>query len=145
MPSMSVPRPRDPRRRPPATLSVGRTGEASVVIAAGELDLSVTAQLSALLAGELRRQPPALVCDTSAVQFCAARILTILIDATADAAVAQVPFAVAGRPRALVRPITALGLQHVLPVHRSVAEALNWLALSVDPTSLDAGGYPPSA
>ena len=41
--------------------------------------------------------------------------------------------------------ITALGLQHVLPVHRSVAEALNWLALSADPTSLDAGGYPPSA
>ncbi|MEV7098500.1 STAS domain-containing protein [Amycolatopsis sp. NPDC051045] len=129
MSSISVPRPRDPRRRPTASLSVARSAEASVVTAAGELDLTVTDQLAALFAEELRRRPAALVCDTSHVEFCAARVLTILIDTVADAAVAWVPFAVAGRRRALLRPITALGLQQALPVHLNVAEALHRLAL----------------
>ncbi|SEF37165.1 anti-anti-sigma factor [Amycolatopsis pretoriensis] len=135
--SSPVPRPRDPRRRPPASFAVARTSQASVVAASGELDLTVTAQFAALLATELHRRPPALICDTSAVEFCAARILTILIDTITDSAVAWVPFAVAGRSRALLRPITALDLERVLPVHNSVAEALNRMTLSADPSSLD--------
>ncbi|GHF94496.1 hypothetical protein GCM10017567_06210 [Amycolatopsis bullii] len=130
--SPSVPRPRDPRSRPPTSFAMTRVGEASVVVAAGEIDLMVTARLAALLAEELRRQPPALICDMSAVEFCAARALTILIDTTADAAVKRVPFAVAGRSHALLRPIAALDLAQVLPVHRSVAEAVSWLALSAE-------------
>jgi anti-anti-sigma factor len=133
----SVPRPRDPRRRPPAWFTMTRTREASVVIASGELDLTVTAQLATLLAEELRRQPPALICDTSAVEFCAARVLTVLIDTLADATVARVPFAVAGRSRALLRPITALDLEQVLPVHRNVADALSWVALAAHPAGPD--------
>jgi hypothetical protein len=42
-----------------------------VVTAAGELDLAVTAQL----ADGLRRHPPALICDMSAIRFCAARVI----------------------------------------------------------------------
>jgi anti-anti-sigma factor len=140
MSSMSVPGPRDPRRRAPASFAVTRTGEASVVTTAGELDATVTGQFAALLADELDRQPRALICDTSAVEFCAARVLTILIDTIADAAAARVPFAVAGCRRAVLRPITALGLEQVLPVHRSVEEALGWLTLSADPSGLDAHG-----
>ncbi|OXM59099.1 hypothetical protein CF165_49405 [Amycolatopsis vastitatis] len=136
---MSVPRPRDPRCRPVASFAVTRTAEASVVAAAGELDLTVTGHLAVLLAQELRRQPPALVCDMSAVDFCAARVLTILINAVAGAAVTGVPFAVAGRRRALLRPITALGLEQDLPVHESVADAVDWLA-SPHPTGLDTHG-----
>ncbi|KDN21556.1 hypothetical protein DV20_13835 [Amycolatopsis rifamycinica] len=128
--SSSVPRPRDPRIRPPGSFTVTRAGEASVVAVAGELDSTVTAQFTALLAGELSRRPPALICDMSAVEFCAARVLMILIDTVADAALKGVPFAVAGRRRALLRPIDALDLEHVLPVHGSVAEAVSWLALS---------------
>lgn len=128
MSSTSVPRPRDPRRPSMASLSVTRTAEASVVTAAGELDLAVTGRFAALLAEELRRRPAALVCDTSRVEFCSARVLTILIGTVADAAAARVPFAVAGRGRALLRPITALGLQQALPVHHDVAEALHRLA-----------------
>lgn len=135
--SSPVPRPRDPRCRPPALVTVTRTREASVVTASGELDLTVTAQLAALLAEELRRQPPALICDTSAVEFCAARVLTILIDTVADATVARVPFAVAGRSRALLRPIAALELDRVLPVHRNVADALSWVALAAHPAGPD--------
>jgi anti-sigma B factor antagonist len=140
MSSLSVPWPRDPRRWPLASFAVTRAGDVSVLTAAGELDLAVTDQFAALLADELRRQPRALVCDTSAVEFCTVRVLTILIDAVTDAAVARVPFAVAGRRRALLRPIIALGLEQVLPVHRSVGEALDWLTLSPDSTGLDAHG-----
>ncbi len=135
--SSSVPRPRDPRRRPPASFTVTRTPKATLVTASGELDLTVTAQLAALLAEELHRQPPALICDTSAVEFCAARVLTVLIDAVADATVARVPFAVAGRSRALRRPIAALDLEQVLPVHRNVADALSWVTLAAHPASPD--------
>ncbi|WP_410596107.1 STAS domain-containing protein [Amycolatopsis sp. lyj-23] len=138
--STSVPRPRDPRNRPPASFAVNRTREASVVTVLGELDLTVTVQLADLLAEELRRQPPALICDASAVEFCAARVLTILLDTVADASVARVPFAAAGRPRALLRPIAALGLEDVLPVHRSVADALSWVALSARSVSPDTRG-----
>ncbi|WP_103340802.1 STAS domain-containing protein [Amycolatopsis sp. CA-126428] len=108
-----------------------------MVTASGELDLTVTDQLTALLAEELRRQPPALICDTSAVGFCAARVLTILINTVADATVARVTFAVAGRSRALLRPIAALDLEQVLSVHRNVTDALNWVALAAHPNSPD--------
>ncbi|WP_284748071.1 STAS domain-containing protein [Amycolatopsis sp. RTGN1] len=104
---------------------VTTTPEASVVTATGDLDLAVTGRLGELLSREVRLAPPALVFDASAVTFCSARVLTILL----DTASAGVPFAVAGRGRALLRPIAALGLELVLPVQWSVDEALAWLKL----------------
>ncbi|MEV7038869.1 STAS domain-containing protein [Amycolatopsis sp. NPDC051061] len=115
-----------PRTRPSATFEVTTTAEASVVTAAGDLDLAVTDRLATLLHREILLTPRALVFDASAVTFCSARVLTILL----DAAVAGVPFAVAGRCRALLRPITALGLELQLPVHWSAVEALAWLELA---------------
>jgi anti-sigma B factor antagonist len=120
-----------PPPRPPTasgSFEVITTTEATIVAAAGELDLSVLDDLVALLDREVRRRPPALVVDASAVTFCAARVLTILVDTTADAVLHRVPFAVAGRNRALLRPIGLLGLDLVLPVHRDAGEALAWLA-----------------
>lgn len=112
-----------------ASFEVRTTPAASVVVAAGELDLAFTGELSELLAREVRANPPALVFDAFAVTFCAARVLTILLDITADAGVLGVPFAVAGRSRALLRPVAALGLERVLPVHEDTVEALAWLGL----------------
>ncbi|MFF1613952.1 STAS domain-containing protein [Amycolatopsis sp. NPDC058278] len=138
--STFIPRSRGPRHRAAASFGVTRTAVASVVTASGELDLTVTDLLAALLAYEVRLYPPALVCDTSAVEFCTAGVLTVLIDSVADAARAGVPFAVAGRRRALLRPVTALGLEQALPLHRSVAEALKRLTLSPHLTDTDARG-----
>jgi anti-anti-sigma factor len=107
---------------------VRTTAEATIVVTAGDLDVTVTDDLAALLDREIRRRPAALVVDASAVTFCAARVLTILVDATADAVLHRVPFAVAGRSRPLLRPIAVLGLDRVLPVHRDTREALAWLA-----------------
>ncbi|MEV6646520.1 STAS domain-containing protein [Amycolatopsis sp. NPDC051371] len=114
-----------PRTRRSTTFEVTTTSEATVVTATGDLDLAVTGRLGALLNRELQLAPPALVFDASAVTFCSARVLTILL----DAASAGVPFAVAGRCRSLLRPIVALGLDELLAVHWSVDEALAWLKL----------------
>ncbi|MCR6481916.1 STAS domain-containing protein [Amycolatopsis sp. OK19-0408] len=111
------------------TFDVITTAEASEVAAGGDLDLAVTGRLETLLRRELRLKPPALVFDASAVTFCGARVLTVLLNTTADARRLGVPFALAGRRRALLRPITALGLDRALPVQWSTAEALAWLAL----------------
>ncbi|MFT7867612.1 MULTISPECIES: hypothetical protein [Amycolatopsis] len=48
--------------------------------------------------------------------------------AAADAVIAGVPFAICGQCWPLLRPIDVLGLNQVLPLHRSTAEALAWLA-----------------
>ncbi|MEU8639163.1 STAS domain-containing protein [Amycolatopsis sp. NPDC048633] len=125
-----VPPPRPPSvPPPPGSLEVLTTAEATVVVAAGDLDLAVTDDLAALLDRLVRQRPAALVFDASAVTFCAARVVTILVDATADAVLNRVPFAVAGRSRSLLRPIAVLGLDRVVPVHRDAAEALAWLAV----------------
>jgi anti-anti-sigma factor len=112
-----------PAPRTCPTFEVTTTTEATVVTAAGDLDLAVTGRLAALL--EARRSSPALVFDASAVTFCSARVLTILLDTASGG----VPFAIAGRCRALLRPIAVLGLEPWLPVHWSVEEALAWLNL----------------
>ncbi|MGW5722446.1 STAS domain-containing protein [Amycolatopsis sp. NPDC003865] len=119
-----------PQTCPFANFDVTTTAHASVVTATGELDLVVTGHLETLLRQELRLAPPALVFDASGVTFCGARVLTILIDTAAEAVASGVPFAVAGRCRALLRPIAALGLAHLLPVHWSTEEALAWLRLT---------------
>ncbi|MEU0791550.1 STAS domain-containing protein [Amycolatopsis sp. NPDC005961] len=114
-----------PRTRRSATFEVTTTSEATVVTATGDLDLAVTGRLATVLQEEIRLAPQALVFDASAVTFCSARVLTILLDAATSA----VPFAVAGRCRPLLRPITVLGLDSLLPVHWSAEEALAWLKL----------------
>lgn len=105
-----------PQICPPAVFYVTATAHGSVVTATGELDLAVTEHLETLLRQELRLAPAALVFDASAVTFCSARVLTILIDTAQEAAASGVPFAVASPSRALLRPITVLRLEHLLPV-----------------------------
>ncbi|SEF36364.1 anti-anti-sigma factor [Amycolatopsis pretoriensis] len=117
-----------PQLSPPAVFDVTATAHASVITATGELDLAVTEHLETLLRQELRLAPAALVFDVSAVTFCSARVLSILLDAVAEATLTGVPFAVAGRCRALLRPIAVLHLDDLLPVHSSTEEALLRLA-----------------
>jgi anti-sigma B factor antagonist len=127
MPSAPLPRPRGPS--PSATFGVSRTAGVTVLTAVGELDITVTAELGDLLAAELAQRPPVLAVDAGAVTFCAARALTVLINAATDALAAGVPFVLVTRRRAVLRPLIVLGLQPALPVYRDVGEALSWLEL----------------
>jgi anti-anti-sigma factor len=125
-----LPRLRDPAGQVPvASFSVTTTADAAVLSATGELDVSVITRFAEIIERELSLRPRVLVIDASAVTFCAARALTVLLNTAADAHAAGVPFAVVTRSRAVLRPLTALGLERVLPVHGDLAEALDWLAL----------------
>ncbi|MFG1642943.1 STAS domain-containing protein [Amycolatopsis sp. NPDC049252] len=130
MSAVPLPRLRDPAVQAPiATFAVTTTAESAVVSATGELDVSVIGHLAEIIERELGLRPRVLVVDASAVTFCAARALTVLINAASDAHAAGVPFAVVTRSRAVLRPLTVLGLERVLPVHGDLAAALDWLAL----------------
>jgi anti-anti-sigma factor len=125
-----LPRPRDPAGQASiASFDVITTADATVLSATGELDISVTDHLAGLIERELSLRPRALVVDASAVTFCAARALTVLLGSAADAHAAGVPFAVVTRSRAVLRPLSVLGLERVLPLHADLAEALAWVTL----------------
>ncbi|MEU4252925.1 STAS domain-containing protein [Amycolatopsis sp. NPDC026612] len=111
------------------TMQVTATEAATIVTVRGEIDLTVTGRLRSRLAEETGLAPPALVLDLTEVGFCGAGGITELLVAASEAHVSGVPFAIAAGQRAVVRPIAVLGLERVLPVHRSVADALDWLAV----------------
>jgi anti-anti-sigma factor len=125
----AVPLPRHRGTFASALFDVAVSAEAAVVAAAGELDVSVAGALAGSLGRALVRRPPVLVVDAAAVTFCAARVLTVLVQAAADAHAAGVPFVLVTEQRSVLRPLRALGLERVLPVYRDLAEALSWLAL----------------
>lgn len=138
MPPMFFPLPRNgSAHAPTASFTVTKTAETTVVAVSGEIDLAVAGRFAALIDQELRLRPRALLIDATGLTFCAARGLTVLLDATSDALIAGVPFAICGRCRPLLRPIELLGLDHALPLHSSTADALAWLAVLPQLRGLD--------
>jgi anti-anti-sigma factor len=111
------------------TLQVTATAEATVVTVRGDVDLAVLGRLRRRLGEELDLGPRALVLDLADVGFCGAGGLTELLVAASEAHVSGVAFAIATERRAVLRPVRLLGLEHVLPIHRSVGAALEWLAV----------------
>jgi anti-sigma B factor antagonist len=127
---VSETRPHDPSgRRATACFRITTTAGATVLAADGELDLTVTDRLAELLARELGLRPRAMVFDAASVTFCSARTMTILVTTAADAKAAGIPFVIVTRRNAVLRPLTALGLEEELPVHGDVTQALAWLEL----------------
>jgi hypothetical protein len=74
-----------PLLEPRARITVTATAESTVVAVAGELDLAVTGRLAAQLDEELGLAPRSLVIDLTRLAFCAARGLTVVLEAVAIA------------------------------------------------------------
>lgn len=102
-------------------------GETGVVVTvSGEIDLSTRDELAEYLnrALETVSPPQSLIVDLSEVTFLGSAGLALLLD-TQDAAVRRgVPLRVVGTQRAVRRPIEAVGLSDMLPLHTTVQEAL---------------------
>jgi anti-sigma B factor antagonist len=111
------------------TMEVTATAEATVVAVRGEIDLAVLGRLRSRLAEEIGLAPRALVLDLTRVAFCGAGGITELLVAASEAHVSGVPFAIVAAHRAVLRPVSVLRLERVLPFHRSVAAAQDWLAV----------------
>jgi anti-anti-sigma factor len=111
------------------TLTVTTTWESAVLTAAGSLDLAVADHLLDRLSDEIALRPRAVVVDLSQVTFCSARILRTLLEASAQAHAAEVPFVLVSDQRAVRRPIELLRLGHLLQLHHDLTAARQWLAV----------------
>jgi anti-anti-sigma factor len=120
----------DSRRAEPAmAMVVTTTAEVSVLAVRGDVDLPGSGRLRSRLAAEIGLAPRGLVLDLTGATHCSARGLAVFLEATGDARVAGVPFAIAGCPAVVRRAIDAVGLAELLPLHATTAEAVEWLDL----------------
>jgi anti-anti-sigma factor len=125
---------RDPLQRfhqRTSTLTVTTTHDSTVVAATGDLDGTVADHLLGRLSEEIGLRPRALVVDLSRVSFCSARVLRVLLTASADAHAAGIPCVIVSDQHAVLRPIAVLGLDHLLQVQGSLPAARKWLAVLV--------------
>ncbi len=123
-----------PRRSPAAmTLTVTTTRERTVVTASGELGNATAGRLRECLRTEIVLRPRALVVDLSRAGSCSAGFIRALADAHGHARAEGVPCVVVSAHPAVVRPLTALGLTHVVDLHPDLAAAEGFLAVAVPP------------
>jgi anti-anti-sigma factor len=121
----------DPRHEfEPAPSQLVVTTEAGVTTVAvtGEIDLAVVGRLTARLDAEIDRAPAGLIIDLSAVTFCSSHGLSALVAAGTRSQAAGVACVVVSEQRAVLRPIMLMGLDKILRLRATVAEAREWLA-----------------
>ncbi len=121
------------------SLTVTTTRESTVVAASGELDNAVIERLQDCLSREILSRPRALVVDLSRADFCSAGVIRVLLGAHSHARADGIPCAVVSARRAVARPISALGLGHLITLHPDIAAAENWLTVTAAHRSSQAG------
>ncbi|EMD24231.1 STAS domain-containing protein [Amycolatopsis azurea] len=107
----------------PLDISVTTSSADTVVTVSGEIDLAVSDGLRKALEEELRFTPAALIADLSAVTFCDSSGFTALVQIRTQAEKAGVPFVLVTQERALLRPMSLLGLDSVFNVHPTLDSA----------------------
>ena len=100
---------------------VTRVSDAMVVSVWGEVDVATAPALRTALATVLTERPRVLVIDLSAVTFLASSGMLVLAEA---AAAGHVVVRVVAMSRECLRPICVTGLDAVLSMYGTVAEAL---------------------
>jgi anti-sigma B factor antagonist len=105
----------------PLAVSERQLDGALVLTVTGELDLTTSVAFSATTSAALRRRQP-VILDLTEVTFVSSAGLAALLQATREAP-GQLPIVVdANRP--VIRPIEVTGLDRVLALYHTVAEAL---------------------
>ncbi len=106
-----------------ARITVTSTASATTVATAGDLDLTSTARFQERLADEIHLRPAALILDLTDVTFISSHGLAILLEAVTTAHSHGITCAIIASHHAVLRPIKALRLERVLPVHTDHATA----------------------
>lgn len=104
-------------------LTVDTEGEAVLVRVRGEVD-GETADIFEQTLRDQLGTANALIVDLSGVGFFASAGLNTLVTVHKQATANAVPFVVVAAQRAVLRPITVLGLDLTLTVRASIDEAL---------------------
>jgi len=105
------------------SVDVEQRGAAVVLRVAGELDLLTTPALAEACTHELKKRPPVLVIDLTGVTFLASVGMSAIVAAHEEGG-DHTKVRVVGGTRDTLRPIRVTGLDSLLSVYSSLAEAL---------------------
>jgi anti-sigma B factor antagonist len=125
-------------QRFPATWS----GQTAVITAAGEIDIINAESLRDAFLSAFNAGATALVADLTAVTFLDSAGVTALVRAARRASASDAVLRVAVTSPAVLRVLDLVGIDQLVPVYPSVAEAL--ASLSVQETVMDSRTQAPS-
>ncbi len=119
------------------TYSLSRPFTATTATFNGHLVVNVCGELDAMTVGGfvdladdlLARWQTTMIINLTRVSFCSAGGLAVLLRLTSDAHSRGTPLAILASQHAVLRPVRILGLQPVLPLHATLADAAAWLDL----------------
>ena len=106
----------------PLITSVSHDEGVAVLSVSGEIDLATIPAFEAAIADALTQRPTALIVDLSGVDFLASSGLQALV-ATRESLTGAAGFAVVANGPATSRPIQLTGLEEILSLHPTVADA----------------------
>ena len=106
----------------PLITSVSHDDGVAVLSVSGEIDLATIPAFEAAIADALTQRPTALIVDLTGVDFLASSGLQALV-ATRESVTGTAGFAVVANGPATSRPIQLTGLDQILSLHPTVADA----------------------
>ena len=106
----------------PLITSVSHDEGIAVLAVSGEIDLATIPAFEAAIADALTQRPTALIVDLSGVDFLASSGLQALV-ATRESLAGAAQFAVVAHSPATSRPIQLTGLDQILSLHPTLADA----------------------
>jgi anti-sigma B factor antagonist len=106
----------------PLITSVSHDGGVAVLSVSGEIDLATIPAFEAAIVDALTQRPTALIVDLSGVDFLASAGLQALV-AARESLTGAAEFAVVADGPATSRPIQLTGLDQILSLHPTVADA----------------------
>lgn len=101
-----------------------------VVELSGEIDLATHEDVAADIQACLDHDPPSLVVDMSRVRFIDSLGLSILIQAYEQAQRSGVHLRIVANTAQVTKPLRLTGLDHYLPMSRSLVDALSHFTAS---------------
>lgn len=122
-----VDQPGDPVNRASFEVEQHERDGAVVLAVSGEVDMLSAPQLAEAISTSLAAKPTALIVDLSKVEFLASAGLSVLVNGQAEV-VEPTKFAVVADGPATSRPIKLMGIDSLLSLHRTLDNALSWVA-----------------
>jgi anti-anti-sigma factor len=102
----------------------------AVAAVAGVVDMVSYREIAADLGALVESRPPALVLDLRGVTFLGSIGIAVLVNAQHATRRLGVAFAVVADNRSVLRPLLAARVDHVLPVHPTLDDALSAVRLA---------------
>ncbi|MCR6483989.1 STAS domain-containing protein [Amycolatopsis sp. OK19-0408] len=101
------------------------TTEAGVVIVhcPGDLDLATSPRMRDALLTPLGEGARGVIADLTETTYCDSTVFSVLVEAYRASLAHDVPFTIAAAHATVARPLAILGLDRVLPIRPTVAEA----------------------